>query len=159
MGGPAAPREHALGRVAHPEYLRLPGRPAAITLIDDPLIAPLHDGYGPLGWEGDPRLAVYVDGNARSWILVRLEADGQYRPVAETGLGAAHVAPVDIVGQLIQFLVTHDSRRGYDPLADADRHNALLEAEQERQLSDRVVNDLAPRLRHALRKDGVDGWR
>lgn len=155
---PVVLREHTLDLVDHPEYLRLPRRGGVLQRIDDPLVAPIRDGYPPLGWEGDARYALYADPQRKSWVLVRLEGDGVYRPEAETTFAAAGVGAIDVVGQLLQFLVSHDTRRGYDVVADVDAHNAALDREQDRVFSDRVVNDLAPRLRHALRKDGVDGW-
>lgn len=147
--GPA--REHDLGRIAHPDHLVVTGR--ALTLIDDPLVAPLGDGYAPLGWEGDARLALYIDRRRGEWVLVRLEADATYRIVATTDLLAQHLAPVDVVGQLVSFLVTHDARRGYDVVADIDAHNARTEAAAEADHAEFVAGELAPRLRHALRRD------
>ena len=149
--------ENNLGRVRHPEHLRLFGR--SLTLIDDPVTRPIAEGHPAMGWEGDGRLALYADPVAKQWVLVRLELDGQYRRVAGTTLHATHTGAIDIVGQLIGFLVSHDTRRGFDVIADVDRHNNALERRHEAELSDRVVNDLAPRLRHALVKGGIDGWR
>lgn len=149
LAGPA--REHDLGRVAHPDHLVVAGR--LLSLIDDPLVAPLGGGYAPLGWEGDRRLALYIDRRRGEWVLVRLEVDATYRIVATTDLVAQHLAPVDVVGQLISFLVSHDARRGYDVVADIDAHNAGVDAANDADHADFVAGELAPRLRHALRRD------
>lgn len=144
-------RELTLARVVHPDHLVIGD--CHLTLIDDPLVAPIGDGYAPLGWEGDRRLALYVDRRRGSWVLVRLEADQQYRIAARTDVVAQALAPVDIVGHLISFLVTHDSRRGYDAVAEIDRHNARTEAANEAALVDHLEHELTPRLHHALRRD------
>jgi hypothetical protein len=150
---PGTAREHDLGRVRHPDHLAVAGR--NLTLVDDPLVAPLAAGYPPLGWEGDGRLALYIDRRRGEWVLVRFEADATYRIVANTDFMAQHLPPADVVGQLIAFLVSHDSRRGFDALVAVDAHNARTEAAAEAALVDEMTNEVAPRLRHAFRKDGL----
>ncbi len=51
------------------------------TLIDK-----LQNGDPTLGWEGDPRLALFMDDNDR-WVLSRLEADGEYRDICKSRPG------------------------------------------------------------------------
>jgi len=75
---PGTAREHDLGRVRHPDHLVVAGR--NLTLVDDPLVAPLAAGYPPLGWEGDPRLALYIDRLRGEWVLVRFEAEASSSP-------------------------------------------------------------------------------
>lgn len=144
-------REHDLGRVAHPEHLRLGAR--RLVLIDDPFVARLADGDPTMGWEGDARLALYVDSAAGEWLLVRLETDGTYRISAVTDMGATGLSGVDLVGHLVSFLVTHDGHRGYDPLAEIDANNAAVEAAADAQLEDWVSGEGADLLAHALRAD------
>jgi hypothetical protein len=148
--------ENDLGRVAHPDHLRLGRR--ALTLVDDHLTRPIQAGQPTMGWEGDHRLALYVDQRRGEWVLVRLEASGVYGVVATTDPAALALSPVDVVGQLIAHLVAHDVRRGFDPLAAVETHNAARERAADVAFEDQVANDVAPRLRHAFRKDLGAHW-
>ena len=149
-----APREQTVERVAHPDVLRLGGR--HLLLVDDPFTRPIQDGHPTLGWEGDARLALYVDQPNKQWVLVRLERDGVYRITATTDLASVAHAAIDIVGQLVTFLVEHDIRRGYDVVADIDAHNDARERRLDDDFSDFILGEAGPRLKHALRKDGID---
>lgn len=160
---PAAPAKAPRGwgdtagtRIAHPDHLVLGRR--RMTLVEGPGVDPIQKGHPALGWEGDERFALYVDRTSAEWVLVRLEADGRYRVSATTDPVAHSISAIDVVGHLIRWLVEHDCARGYDPYADVVAHNDRREAELDAAFSDRIVNDLAPRLAHALRRDGVDGW-
>ena len=80
------------------------------TLIDK-----LQNGDPALGWEGDPRLALFMDEGDR-WVLSRLEADGEYRDICKSRPGL----PLD--ERLIMRLMEHDGRRGFDPAAATDEY-------------------------------------
>jgi len=96
------------------------------------LIDKLHNGDPALGWEGDPRLALYMEGD--TWVLSRYEADGTYRDVCKSRPGLA------LDERLIVRLMEHDMRRGFDP-------SKALEYDPMRQWTE---ND--DRLREALEK-------
>jgi len=148
--------ENHLGKVAHPDHLRLGSR--ALTLVDDHLTRPLQTGQPTMGWEGDHRLALYIDQRRGEWVLVRLEATGTYGIVATTDPVARALSPVDVVGQLIAHLVDHDVRRGFDPLVDVDTHNAARDRALDAAFDDRITNEVGPRLRHAFRRDLGAHW-
>lgn len=76
----------------------------------------LHNGYPPLGWEGDPRLALYQQGEA--WMLYRLEHDGRLQAICRSKPNTH----LDV--RLIKMLVDHDQRRGFDPVAFVEKHAA-----------------------------------
>jgi len=109
------------------------------------LIDKLHHGDPVRGWEGDPRLAVYWA--PPCWEIMRLEADGQYRMVCKSKAGV----PFD--ERLIEALVAHDRQRHgagflHDRIAgERDRTTARQQAA----LDEQITEDVAPRLRHALR--------
>ena len=71
------------------------------------IVQKLHYGDPTLGWEGDPRLALYH--NRDHWVLERLEADGAQRVVCRSKPG------VSLDERLILRLMEHDHRRGFDP--------------------------------------------
>lgn len=147
------------GRVLHPEFLRLehPFGVSPLRLLDTPILKPLHDGAPDLGWAGDPRFAVYMDEELCKPVFVRLEADGEYRIMAHAP--AYTIINNEWVNKLIRRLVALDTRRaGNDPAARVDAHNAKVAAEHRRQYEDRVENDLADRLKWALKKDHADDY-
>lgn len=103
-----APRELTLrpSQIHHPQYVD------GNTLWVDPevqeIITKLHYGDATLGWEGDPRLALYRTPDHR-WILYREEdAYQQPVPVCMSRPG------VNLDNSLIRRLVEHDHRRGFD---------------------------------------------
>ena len=104
-------REQTLTTVIHPEYIGNDWQ-----LVNHPTVRPLTDGTPELGWEGDPRLAVYLHKPAQAFVLWRLEANGEYMPVGHFGLGE-DLTPAGI-NQTIRRLIEVDSRRGFDPGAD-----------------------------------------
>ena len=145
----AAVLENTYATVDHPEHLRLDGR--TLTRIDDPVVAKITEGDPTMGWEGDPRFGLYA--GPGQWVLVRLEHDGVYRRTATTTLGAGCYGALDIVGQLVAFLVAHDTRRGFDPAAHVQDHNDRRDARIDAEHDDFVAGELAPKLHWAVKRD------
>lgn len=54
--------------------------------------------------------------------------------------------------KLVAFIAAHDTRRGFDPIADVDRHNAAVDRARDQEAAE-VFEDKADRLAHALGKD------
>ena len=104
------PREQTFrpGELVHPTYVN--GRQLWVSPEVEDIVHKLHYGDLILGWEGDPRLALYIDEEQR-WVLERLEADGEYRPVCRSKPGLA------LDERLIIRLMEHDHRRGFDAAA------------------------------------------
>jgi hypothetical protein len=145
-------REATLGRVDHPDPLRLDtGR--ELELIVDPLADKLAKGDSILGWEGDERLALYVDRRGRTWELFRLEHDGLYRGVMR--FPAEQWRGPDVVAEMIVQLIASDTRRGFDPFAAIERHQTELERAKAAE-REAFYDEAADRLAHGLIKDGVD---
>jgi len=140
-------RENTLGRVKHPDPLRLGGR--TLERIDDPLVRPLQDGYPPLGWEGDERMCLYADRQHSQFLLVRLEWDGQYRIEKTTTITAGTISPVDLVAQLIADIVESDHHRGHNPYSAVAAANEAVEAEADREIAD-WAGEQARQLRRAF---------
>ena len=69
--------------VDHPEHLY------GMLRVDHPTLDPLTQGAADLGWEGDPRLVVYLNQLTDRFFLYRLEDDNQYRGVAQLPAGDA----------------------------------------------------------------------
>lgn len=138
-------REETPAGLIHPEWCA--GRRLWIDGAMSELIRKLHFGDPVRGWEGDPRLAVYW--NPPRWEIMRLEADGEYRMVCRS---QPHV-PFD--ERLIDALVAHDrTRRGVEFLADdIERINEQLEHERRAAHHEHIAEEIAPRLRHALREE------
>lgn len=93
-----------------PDHLRRqPGMGGGSRITEAEIVDKLNHGDPALGWEGDPRLALYQEGDV--WVLYRLEADGELRPVMRSKPGL----PLD--ERIIIRLVEQDQRRGFDPVA------------------------------------------
>ena len=106
----------------------------AAVIVDsgamDNLIDRLQNGDPTLGWEGDPNLCVAFDKLTQRWEIHRLEHDGQYRLVMRSRPG------MPFPHNVIEWLVQHDTKRGYDFAAavakemeqqEKARHAAFLE--------------------------------
>jgi len=136
---------YAPSQVMHPQYQK--GR----RLWTDPEVADivhrLHYGDPTLGWEGDPRLALYYREDGR-WELQRLEADGEYRVVCRSRPGLA----LDL--GLIRHLVAHDMRRK-NALAlqeEIDKANAKVAQDREDALASEA-NEALSKVVWGLNKD------
>lgn len=137
-------RELTIAQVAHP--LNIDGD--AWLRVDHPVLSPLTDGNPTLGWEGDPRLVVYLHGESKRFVLWRLEADGEYRTVAALPEGAC-LTPEN-TNRLCARLVEIDQRRGFDPYQDVvqaqDAHDRAADASREAwvsQFADKLLFGLA----------------
>jgi hypothetical protein len=137
-------REDTSRGLLHPEWVA--GRRLWMDSAMTGLISKLHYGDPVRGWEGDPRLAVYWVPPV--WEVMRLEHDGRYRLVCRS---QPHV-PFD--ERLIDALVAHDRRRATVSLADEiEGHNERREAEVRAEANEHIAEEVAPRLRHAFRKE------
>lgn len=145
-------REHTLGKVKHPEFLRLsPWDTDVRELVEDPVADKLAKGDPIFGWEGDDRLALYINRTLGEWQLVRLESDGQYRITTTVpGIRRGH----DVVAGLVLWLVESDVRRGFDPHLAVVTHAVKRERAKESAFDD-FEAEAAERLAHGLAKDGV----
>lgn len=142
-------RELTLATVYHPEHIG-----NEWLLVDHPTVRPLQDGAPDLGWEGDPRLAVYLHKPSKTFVLWRLESNGEYLPVSRYAVGE-EITPAS-VNQTIRDLIRTDSRRGFDPGADVFNRMDMVERERERVHHDRVVA-AADKILFALSKAHLPG--
>lgn len=143
-------RETTLIGLQHPEYID----DGAWLRVDHPTVQPLADGHPVLGWEGDPRLCVYLHLESQTFVLWRLEANQEYMPVASFGLGK-EITPQS-VNLTIQRLIEVDSRRGFDPGLDVlaaqeavarDAHNTRMDA----------LGEFADKLQYGLSRSHLPG--
>ena len=143
-------RELTFATVHHPEFID----DGTWMLVDHPTVRPLQDGEPTLGWDGDPRLAVYLHLQSECFVVWRLEANGEYLPVAQYGLGQS-ITP-ESINQTIRDLIRTDSRRGFDP------YDAVIEAQNivdRHQETDRQaqVHELADKMLYGLSRSHLPG--
>ena len=145
-------REITLGRLKHPDFLRLSAWDTDIReLVDDPVVDRLTKGDPIFGWEGDDRLALYINRTQGVWELVRLEHDNQYRTATTVpGIRRGH----DVVAGLVLWLVESDTRRGFDPHLAIVEHHTKRDRAKESALSD-FEEEAADRVVHGLERDGA----
>lgn len=141
-------RELTLTSVYHPEFID------GWQLVDHPTIRPIQNGAPDLGWEGDTRLAVYLHNETKTFVLWRLEFDGEYRPVARLQSGQ-EITP-DAVNSLIRNLVRIDARRGFDPGAEVQDAQDKWKADQEK-VRKEAVADFADRLQFGFAHSHLPG--
>lgn len=142
MAGLASLREQTLGGIAHPEWVdgkRLWLDPEVQEIVDK-----LHFGDPTLGWEGDPRLALYREGPR--WLIQRLEHDGEYRIVCWSRPG------LELDERLLMHLMAHDARRGANPMEKVNKANEAVQKAKDSASTERV-HSAAEKLQWALRKD------
>lgn len=143
------PREETLISVFHPQFID-----DDWVRVDHPAVAPLSDGAPALGWEGDQRLVVYLHKPTQRPVLWRLEADGEYRPVAQLPEGGT--VSTQSINALIARLVERDTRRGFD----AYQHVMDAQAAQDRaQESTRAawLGDFSDKFHYALSRSHLPG--
>lgn len=119
-----------------------------LVLISDPFADPLWKGEPILGWEGDNRLALYLAPRQATWALVRYCEDRSLQVIKT--VPATPGSAVNVVGELIGFLLGHDSRRGVNPIAEAAAHNDAQVARVDANLERWVSEEGAPRAAKAL---------
>lgn len=123
-----------------------------LTRIDDPIVDGLQKGDPLFGWAGDPRLALYLDQQARMWELWRLEADNVYRRTL--GIPCDVQRGPEAVATMIVKLVECDRNRGVD-VGTTVEHMSLARAKDVEESLASFTEEYADRLKSALRKDGV----
>lgn len=143
----APPRENTLGKVTHPDRLRVFGD--VLTLIEDPLADRIAKGDPTFGWEGDERYALYVNPRAQRWELWRLEADNVYR---RSVVVPGFVKGVEAVAWVVRWIVDHDGRRGFSPAEFVIQENIRTQKARDAAMHARN-EEAADRLHHGLTKD------
>lgn len=141
-------RETSYGKLAHPETLP-DGRGLWVDPEVQDLIRILHHGDPVLGWEGDPRLALYRTADRR-WELWRLEADGEYRPVMRSK------PDTKLDHRLILKLVEMDRNRGFDAHEHLRKLNERNQLEREARAAEAVAA-AEDKVRWAIGKDTNTG--
>lgn len=142
-------RELTLTAVHHPEFIG-----DEWQLVDHPTVRPIADGAPDLGWEGDARLAVYLCKPTQQFVLWRLEADNEYRPVAQLPSGQA-ITP-ESVNRLCRRLVEIDQRRGFDPYLDVIGTIEKVEKAEAAAQSERI-SEVADKLLFGLSRSHLPG--
>lgn len=142
-------RELTLHTVHHPLFID-----NEWMLVEHPTVAPLQDGAPDLGWEGDPRLAVYLHKPTQTFVVWRLESNGEYLPVARFGIGQ-EITPASI-NQTIRDLIRVDSRRGFDPYADVIARQDEVARDQAREQA-AYISDFADKLLYGLSRSHLPG--
>jgi hypothetical protein len=103
-----------------------------------------------IGWEGDDRLAVFLEcRNPEIWAIYRLEDDNKWRHVVRTEPGI----PFD--ERVLHWLCQHDTRKNDIDLDKLVKEaNEKVEAERDAKIDEWENEEIFPRLKHAMRKDG-----
>lgn len=119
-----------------------------VVEIDSDLLDALHNGYAPLGWEGDPLLFLAYNRATDRVELWRhnLNRDGKPGLIMRSKQGQ-RIADMN----LIKFLVEHDTRRT-DVLANIEKHNAQVRKDQLDAKRDKM-GEAAERLYWGFQKD------
>ena len=140
-----------LGGLAHPEWVA--GRRLWLDPVMADIIDKIRDGDPTRGWEGDPQLAVFSQDTPEGmrWELMRLEDDNEYRLVARSKPG------VVFDERVIDMLVRNDRNRNpnRDLHAEIVAHNERRDAEVDKAADEYIVEEVAPRLHHALKRDRI----
>lgn len=155
MGAVVLQREESLPvGYMHPRELNvspLASGSFPLMRVDHPAADPIRDGAADLGWEGDPRLQLYLDCQENRWVLIRLERDGAYRATCVSGPNEP-LNP-EYANKMIRQVMSWDTRRGVDVVDKVNAHNDSIQAALDAKHADHVENDVAPRLAAAIRKD------
>jgi hypothetical protein len=120
-------------------------------LMDSNFTDRLHFGDATVGWIGDPRLGIYHNPREDRVEVHRLCEDGEMRLIVRSRPGQRIL---DI--GLLKFLADHDSqsRRQYDVVADIDKKNNALKADQRRQTEGKLEESFK-RIAWGAEKDGL----
>ncbi|MGH9626464.1 MAG: hypothetical protein ACRD4G_19280, partial [Bryobacteraceae bacterium] len=99
-----------------------------------------------------PRLQMYADLADNRWVLVRLEADEQYRITNVSAEGA--LMGVDMINELMHTLLRWDRcQNGFDLAGSVNANNDALDKAAADAHGAWIEDDIAPKLKHALKKD------
>jgi hypothetical protein len=141
----APPRELSVSKteIIHPNTLD--GRGIWLAPEVQGFLDRLQNGDSTIGWEGDPRLALYRTQDRR-WEIWRQEHDGEPRLVCRSRPGLA------LDNRLIMRLMEHDTRRGFRIKEHVDKVNAKVDADKAAALQPQK-EAAADKLMWALRKD------
>ncbi len=155
----------ASGPVTHPAYLWGWVR---VDAADHPSVTGLYDGAPDLGWEADSRLCLYKSDYDQAVILVRLEFDGEYRTVLRRELTSderllggpanSQLLGPDAINRLIQRLIAHDNRRGFDPIDATLGANERKEAAADAEHMEWVHEEISPKIVWALQHSHLPGF-
>jgi len=133
--------------LSHPQWVA--GRRLWIDGGMQDLIHKLHHGDPTIGWEGDERLAVYFNDDTKCWEVMRLEDDNVYRLVARSKPG------VQFDDRFIVLLCETDRQRRRQSLHDEIvANNEAVDRARQAETDTFIAEEAAPRLRHAILKDG-----
>ncbi len=124
-------REATLLGLVHPEFID----GGQWQRVDHPVLEPIQSGIPELGWEGDNRLVVYLNLEHQTFVLWRLEFDGEYRAVAQVH---GSISP-ESVNALCGRLVEIDQRRGFDPYQDVMDAMDAQEAGRDQRINELAV--------------------
>lgn len=118
--------------------------------VDADFYTRLHFGDASIGWNGDPTLAVYHQGDRLE--IVRW-ADGTPQIIMRSKPGHKSLDTAALV-----FLAAHDSQRrgGYDAKQHVDSHNESVRAARQAEV-DAKFEEAADKLHFALRRDLGEG--
>lgn len=110
----------------------------------------LHNGDPLKGWEGDPRLALYLEsdgtgGRGSRWVLERYCEDGTYQVVCRSRPGVG-------LDTLIPHLVAHDTWKQKNHMMKFLDKIEKEQESREKELAERMVEPLE-RVYHAIGKD------
>lgn len=142
-------REETLLRADHPEFIG-----NEWVRVDHPTCDPFQTGAPDLGWEGDERLVVYLHKEAETFVLWRLEANGEYMPISTFGIGQ-EITPAS-VNHTIRDLIRTDTRRGFNAYTTVmDAGEAVAKDQARRQLD--WLHDFADKLLYGLSRSHLPG--
>ena len=138
--------EPSTAGLSHPEWVN--GRRLWMDTPMRDVIHAIRFGDPVKGWEGDERLSVYWNEPEQRFELWRLEDDEEYRFVCRSGPGV----PFD--ARVIDALLGWDRQRRKVSLADeVEANNDRVDRDKDAAIEAWIDGEIAPRLRHAVRKD------
>jgi hypothetical protein len=109
----------------------------------------LREGDGTVGWAGDPGLTLSFDERIQHFVVTR------YDPYTGRELDVTYWAPPLTTGLLIRLREADTHRAGNDPVARMIAADEAYEADEAERFAGQT-REVAERLVHALRKDGMD---
>ena len=147
--GPAVIREPDFTPVMHPVALERGGLRLWVEPEVQEIVHKLHYGDAVVGWEGDPRMALYLNEDNK-WLLVRWSPNPE--TMEEEPVPVLLSRPDVPIGGLIRWLVEHDCRNGHDVMAELKRRRATREAEANAE-SKELIGETVDRLAFSFSKN------